>query len=88
MGLPGLPGPTVVTELLLPGDMLLAYTDGVTEARDATGVFYPLVDRLVARLKDGMAATPRAVVNGVWEDLAAYAGAVGDDVAMLALAPR
>jgi hypothetical protein len=88
MGLPGLPGPTVASEPLLPGDMVLAYTDGVIEARDADGVFYPLADRLVARLKDGMAATPRAVVNGIWEDLAAYAGAVGDDVAMLALAPR
>jgi hypothetical protein len=88
MGLPGLAGPVAVTEPLLPGDLVLAYTDGVTEARDASGAFYPLADRLVARLKDGTPAAPEAVVDAVWEDLAAYAGAVADDVALLALAPR
>ncbi|WP_234020638.1 PP2C family protein-serine/threonine phosphatase [Streptomyces sp. 142MFCol3.1] len=29
-----------------PGDQLLLYTDGVTEARDASGTFYPLVHRI------------------------------------------
>ncbi|MGW1047339.1 PP2C family protein-serine/threonine phosphatase [Streptomyces sp. NPDC002547] len=28
-----------------PGDMLLLYTDGLAEARDATGDFYPVLDR-------------------------------------------
>ncbi|MFE0629969.1 PP2C family protein-serine/threonine phosphatase [Streptomyces sp. NPDC058864] len=87
----GLPGqapalPSVVT--LLPGDVILAYTDGVTEARDASGAFYPLAERLAARLAEGAARSPEAVVDGVWEDLRRYAGAVGDDVALLALAPR
>ncbi|MFG2300523.1 PP2C family protein-serine/threonine phosphatase [Actinacidiphila glaucinigra] len=87
----GLPGqapalPSVVT--LLPGDVILAYTDGVTEARDASGTFYPLAQRLAARLAEGADPSPEAVVDAVWEDLRRYAGAVGDDVALLALAPR
>ena len=87
----GLPGqapalPSVVT--LLPGDVILAYTDGVTEARDASGTFYPLAERLAARLAEGAGLSPEAVVDAVWEDLHRYAGAVGDDVALLALAPR
>ncbi|WP_326571193.1 serine/threonine-protein phosphatase [Actinacidiphila glaucinigra] len=87
----GLPGqapalPSVVT--LLPGDVILAYTDGVTEARDASGTFYPLAERLADRLAEGADLSPEAVVDAVWEDLRRYAGAVGDDVALLALAPR
>lgn len=78
--------PSVVT--LLPGDVILAYTDGVTEARDASGAFYPLVPRLAARLAEGADASPDAVVDAVWEDVRRYAGAIGDDVALLALAPR
>ncbi|MFF1343758.1 SpoIIE family protein phosphatase [Streptomyces sp. NPDC058290] len=31
---------------LLPGDRLLAHTDGVNEARDAAGDFYPLAARV------------------------------------------
>ncbi|MDX2647192.1 PP2C family protein-serine/threonine phosphatase [Streptomyces sp. PA03-1a] len=78
--------PSVVT--LQPGDVILAYTDGVTEARDASGTFYPLAERLAARLAEGAGLSPEAVVDAVWEDLHRYAGAVGDDVALLALAPR
>jgi hypothetical protein len=29
-----------------PGDLLLLYTDGITEARDSTGTFYPLTERI------------------------------------------
>ncbi|MDX2708876.1 PP2C family protein-serine/threonine phosphatase [Streptomyces sp. PA03-6a] len=81
------PAPLSVVSLL-PGDVILAYTDGVTEARDASGTFYPLAERLAARLAEGAGLSPEAVVDAVWEDLHRYAGAVGDDVALLALAPR
>jgi serine phosphatase RsbU (regulator of sigma subunit) len=37
--------PGVVTEWLEPGDTLVLYTDGITEARDSTGALYG-VDRL------------------------------------------
>ncbi|MFD3453109.1 PP2C family protein-serine/threonine phosphatase [Streptomyces sp. NPDC058691] len=84
-GLPGLPRPVTAEVGLRPGDMILAYTDGVTEARNASGVFYPLAGRLAARLARGADPSPREVVDAVWEDLIGYAGVVGDDVALLAL---
>lgn len=31
-----------------PGDQLLLYTDGVTETRDVSGAFYPLVERIAS----------------------------------------
>ncbi|MFE0724595.1 PP2C family protein-serine/threonine phosphatase [Streptomyces rochei] len=38
--------PRTVTHTLAPGDILIAYSDGVTEARDGAGTFYPLRERL------------------------------------------
>jgi sigma-B regulation protein RsbU (phosphoserine phosphatase) len=85
--LPGPPPPGPTDAALLPGDLILAHTDGVTEARSADGRFYPLAERLTAWLADGTRPTPRGLVDTVWADLDAFAGAVADDVAMLALAP-
>ncbi|MFD9971199.1 PP2C family protein-serine/threonine phosphatase [Streptomyces sp. NPDC059013] len=85
-GLPGLPAATPATVPLRPGDVILAYTDGVTEARDSSGTFYPLDDRLTALLAEGPNASPRAVVDAVWGDLRRRTGAMDDDVALLALA--
>ncbi|OIK00181.1 PP2C family protein-serine/threonine phosphatase [Streptomyces monashensis] len=65
---------------LRPDDVLLAHTDGVTEARDATGAFYPLADRVTA-------GAPTHLVTALWQDLSAYAPTIDDDVALLALAP-
>jgi hypothetical protein len=49
-------GPPPVRRLpLAPGETLLLTTDGVTEARDAEGLFYPLV----AEVTDAVAADPR-----------------------------
>ncbi|MBB5120948.1 serine/threonine protein phosphatase [Streptomyces eurocidicus] len=64
------------------GDLLLLYTDGVTEARDTAGVFYPLAERLA-----GMPETaPGALLDRVVADLVAYAGgALSDDAALLAV---
>ncbi|MFF0630555.1 PP2C family protein-serine/threonine phosphatase [Streptomyces sp. NPDC004296] len=67
------------TIALGPGDVLLAHTDGVTEARDAAGAFYPLAERVKAD-------EPTRLVTAVWEDLSAYTPTIGDDVALLALA--
>ncbi len=67
------------------GDILLLYTDGVTEARDAGGTFYPLVER-VARAPR---ASARALVRHLREDLLAHAGGrLGDDAALLAVERR
>ncbi|QGV80941.1 PP2C family protein-serine/threonine phosphatase [Streptomyces ficellus] len=74
--------PEAVTVPMRPTDVLLAHTDGVTEARDATGAFYPLANRLRAGARP---ASPVELVRAVWRDLSSYAGEVADDVALLAL---
>ncbi|MER6416738.1 PP2C family protein-serine/threonine phosphatase [Streptomyces humidus] len=65
-----------------PGSTLLLYTDGVTEARDASGTFYPLAERL--RRWAGL--PPEQLVKAVHRDLRQYAGSrLTDDVAMVAV---
>ncbi|GGR28347.1 PP2C family protein-serine/threonine phosphatase [Streptomyces netropsis] len=62
------------------GDLLVLYTDGVTEARDASGVFYPLTERL-ARLPE---LAPDAMADRLVADLLSYAGGeLSDDAALL-----
>ncbi|WP_234313730.1 PP2C family protein-serine/threonine phosphatase [Streptomyces sp. NBRC 109706] len=81
--------PRPLTVPLRPGDVLLGYTDGVTESRDASGTFYPLVER-VSRwcgAKGGPSPDPQALVDFVWRDMTGFAEAVRDDVALLALRP-
>jgi len=66
-----------------PGAMLLLYTDGATEARDASGTFYPLAERL-----GGFRGcrTPAELLRRVREDLLAYSeGSLGDDAALVAV---
>ncbi|NUS10472.1 MAG: serine/threonine-protein phosphatase [Streptomyces sp.] len=67
-----------------PGDTLLLYTDGVTEARDPAGRFYPLADRL-----DGIVPGeihPVDLLAVLREDLLRHtSGALGDDAAVVAV---
>ncbi|MEV7556795.1 PP2C family protein-serine/threonine phosphatase [Streptomyces sp. NPDC089795] len=81
LGLAG-PSPPKVTELAVrPGDQLLLHTDGVTEARDATGHFYPLAARVPVLARD-----PGGLLGAVWQDLLAFTnGGPNDDVALLLL---
>ncbi|PYC80189.1 serine/threonine-protein phosphatase [Streptomyces tateyamensis] len=70
-----------------PGDLLLLYTDGVSEARDAAGEFYPLAARLADRLT---ARDPGALLDQLLADVQAYVadapwGGMTDDAALLAL---
>ncbi|MFD4856057.1 PP2C family protein-serine/threonine phosphatase [Streptomyces atratus] len=65
-----------------PGATLLAFTDGVTEARDASGAFYPLD----ARLGHWAGRGPREVLDALHADLESFSGGVRrDDIAVLAL---
>ncbi|WP_420000546.1 PP2C family protein-serine/threonine phosphatase [Streptomyces boninensis] len=68
-----------------PGDQLLLYTDGVSEARDASGRFYPLDER-VSLLKD---PDPDTALQALREDILAHTNApLNDDAAMLLLRYR
>jgi serine phosphatase RsbU (regulator of sigma subunit) len=70
---------------LHPGDQLLLYTDGVTEARNRRGEFYPLAERVgLLRHPD-----PEQALEAVRRDLEAYVcGPLTDDAAMLLLRYR
>ena len=71
-----------VTFPLGPEDLLLLYTDGIIEARDQAGAFYPLVER--APQWGGY--DPDAFLNNLWRDLWSHAGrAPEDDIALIAL---
>ncbi|MGV9255658.1 PP2C family protein-serine/threonine phosphatase [Streptomyces sp. NPDC003697] len=72
------------TLLLRDGDVLFLSSDGVSEARDADGTFYPLLERLPRFT--GLA--PAALAEHVLSDVLAHCGTVRDDVTMLVLTPR
>lgn len=68
----------VETHHLAPGDTLLLYTDGLIEARDAVGVFYPLTERI----GNWAAHPPAAMLHAILTDLRRHAH-LEDDVAMV-----
>ncbi|MET8623811.1 PP2C family protein-serine/threonine phosphatase [Kitasatospora sp. NPDC004669] len=64
------------------GDLLLLYTDGVAEARDAADRFYPLAQRLAA-MPHG---EPDSLLDDLLLDVRAYVGCgLTDDAALLAV---
>jgi serine phosphatase RsbU (regulator of sigma subunit) len=75
--------PPVLRFPFADGDRLLLYTDGVIEARDSWGVFYPLAERLP---DCAVADDPADVLERVHEDVRRHVGRqLGDDAAMLLL---
>ncbi len=82
LGVHGVEGPKPYRVDFAPGDQLLLYTDGVTEARDPQGSFYPLGDRA------GLLKEPDAqrALETLRADLVRHAaGPLHDDAAMLLL---
>ena len=68
-----------------PGDEILFYTDGVIEARDRNGAFYPLAER--ARLLLG--EEPQPALDRLKDDLLDHVGGpLLDDAAMLLVQRR
>ncbi|MEV6418638.1 PP2C family protein-serine/threonine phosphatase [Streptomyces sp. NPDC051662] len=72
----------VETFRFVPGDLLLLYTDGVVEARDRGGGFYPLADQVASWNE----ADPQVLVDRIHQDLLRHTGGdLGDDAAIVAL---
>ncbi|MFE4825309.1 PP2C family protein-serine/threonine phosphatase [Streptomyces sp. NPDC056672] len=67
---------------LAPGDVMLLHTDGLLEARDSTGTFYPASDRLAGlRWCD-----PDQLLELLMKDLLKHVdGQLQDDVALVAM---
>jgi hypothetical protein len=73
------------TVQLIPGDVVLLYTDGVTEAQDCSDGFFE-TKRLIAALCASLAGGAEAAVAGVLAAVRAFAGAApqSDDITLLA----
>ncbi|MDX6348346.1 MAG: hypothetical protein QOF84_3136 [Streptomyces sp.] len=84
LGLRALSGETPTLQLLpfADGDQLLLYTDGVTEARNRSREFYPLIDRVPRHLSDEPSQTLAALHD---ELLSHVGGRLHDDAALLLL---
>ncbi|HZC64652.1 MAG TPA: PP2C family protein-serine/threonine phosphatase [Streptosporangiaceae bacterium] len=75
----------VITVPFAPDDQMLFYTDGVSEARNRAGEFYPLPDRAVY----AEATDPDSALNRLQEDVLMHVGhALDDDAAMLLVRRR
>ncbi|QOV41326.1 serine/threonine-protein phosphatase [Streptomyces ferrugineus] len=85
LGAHGASAPEPFRTDFLPGDQLLLYTDGITEARDDDGRFYPLPER-AHLLKD---SDPESALETLRQDLIQHVGGpLQDDAAMLLLRYR
>lgn len=76
----------VTTHPLRTGEVILLYTDGVSEARNAGGEFYPVMDRLADQFCDGnRAPEPEALVAFLRADTDKWCSGTKDDRAVIAL---
>jgi serine phosphatase RsbU (regulator of sigma subunit) len=71
-----------VTISFKPGDALLFYTDGASEARNRAGAFFPLTDSAAVRA----APDPATLADRLGDELVRYVGhAPDDDMALLVI---
>ncbi|MGI5374107.1 PP2C family protein-serine/threonine phosphatase [Streptomyces sp. CA-251387] len=83
------PLPTELTPLpcgsLLPGDSLVLYTDGVEDARDARGRFFPLQAALIGAVRNDP-INPQTILRTLFTALIRHTrGRQADDIALLVL---
>lgn len=71
---------------LLPGDILLLYTDGVSEARNGRGDLFG-ANRLCALLAAYQGAPPEVMIDAVLQGVQAFVGAspLDDDITMVVM---
>ncbi len=76
--------PAVHQVILEPGDMLLAFTDGITEARDSGGGFF--TEQRLLSLLEPPAPSAAALLKRIEESVRAYVGPANqsDDITMIA----
>lgn len=72
---------------LSPGDVLVLYTDGITDAQDARGTFFGAA-RLLACAKDKVGRSAREFVDAIMADVYAFVADAPrrDDIALVVLA--
>lgn len=77
------PGQPAVDVVPFPGgEILILYTDGVSEARDDTGAFFDLAAELTGR----RAGDPAELLWGIGDQVVAYSGGeLADDMALMAV---
>jgi sigma-B regulation protein RsbU (phosphoserine phosphatase) len=72
--------------VMAPGDTLVLFTDGVTEAESAQGALFG-IERLTTLLGDGKEPTPAALIASIVEQVAKHAAGhhASDDLTAMAL---
>ncbi|MGD8968292.1 MAG: SpoIIE family protein phosphatase [Anaerolineae bacterium] len=71
---------------LAPGDVLVLYTDGVTDAQGAHGTFFG-ADRLLTSVRANVGRSAKDIQDAILADIDAFAGdaSQGDDIALVIL---
>lgn len=72
--------------LMLSGDLLLLYTDGITEAQNANGDFFG-IDRLGRLIVENHSKHPREIIDSVLESVTAFCQSrpIQDDISIVIL---
>ena len=72
------------TVSLAPGDVVIAFSDGVSEAMNEAGDEYT-DERLIASVRSHAGASPQALLEGLLADVKRFCGAAtpSDDVTMV-----
>lgn len=71
---------------LLPGEALVLHTDGMEDARDAAGTFFPLRAALAEAADDAPPVSPQGLIHEVYAELLRHTGQLpSDDAALLVL---